>query len=663
MCTLYPASAYGEDGPEDAILILDASGSMWGQIEGKNKITIARNVLDQLLDDLPQTSRLGLMAYGHNRKGDCSDIELLAKVGASRSDIKKVVKDINPKGKTPISAAVKQAALALKYTERKATVILISDGIETCNLDPCALGKELEKDGVDFTAHVVGFDITDAKTKTQLQCLAHSTGGRYLSARNADELSIALGDTVVVKDKIAKPASYEFAATELHGGPTIMSGLTWRLVQAGGGDTVYEAEDQGPITGDLAPGVYDLFVERASDGLTGELTLVEISPGAHIERKIALSLDFPASVSIPDSVSAGKEFPVAWQGPERPYDFISIAEEGSKAGHTLNSGYVHTSNPITLIAPIDAGMYEVRYVLGRPYKILATSLIEVTAVEASVQGAKTAKPGVKTQVTWTGPNTQFDYISVARPDQAAGKYIAYQYTKNGSPVDVLMPTDAGEYEFRYVQHGRTLSGAARDKVIARQAVSVLETSASVDGPKTGKPGTKIAVNWQGPNTQYDYIAVAHPDQADGKYINYDYTKRGNPVTLTLPTEAGQYELRYVFYGKNADGRTVKRVMARQNIDVSAPSASLDVAPTAAPNTKIDVMWTGPDTQYDYISIAKPETAGGKYITYAYTKNGSPAVVKTPKDAGEYEVRYVLYGRDAKGAVRKKILARAPLRVQ
>jgi Ca-activated chloride channel family protein len=42
---------------------------MWGQIEGKNKITIARSVLEQLLDDLPQSNRLGLMAYGHNKKG------------------------------------------------------------------------------------------------------------------------------------------------------------------------------------------------------------------------------------------------------------------------------------------------------------------------------------------------------------------------------------------------------------------------------------------------------------------------------------------------------------------------------------------------------------------------------------------------------------------
>ena len=81
-------------------------------------------------------------------------------------------------GKTPLSAAVKQAAEALKYTEDKATVILITDGLETCEADPCALGKELEQSGVDFTAHVVGFGLTAEEGK-QVACLAENTGGKY----------------------------------------------------------------------------------------------------------------------------------------------------------------------------------------------------------------------------------------------------------------------------------------------------------------------------------------------------------------------------------------------------------------------------------------------------------------------------------------------------
>ena len=161
------------------MLVLDASGSMWGQIDGKAKIAIARDAVGAMLDDW-QGGDLGLMAYGHNRKGDCADIEVLQAIGPdTAAGIRKRVDALNPKGMTPISESVRQAAAQLHFTERKATVILVSDGEETCSADPCALGKELEAAGVDFTAHVVGFDIQKgSKAHQQLQCLAANTGGR-----------------------------------------------------------------------------------------------------------------------------------------------------------------------------------------------------------------------------------------------------------------------------------------------------------------------------------------------------------------------------------------------------------------------------------------------------------------------------------------------------
>ena len=195
---------------EDAILVLDGSGSMWGQIDGVTKIEIARDTIGGLLDDMPASRRLGLMAYGHNRKGDCTDIELLADVGADRDVIRAAVDAINPKGKTPLSDAVRQAAEQLKYTENKATVILVSDGIETCDIDPCALGEELEANGVDFTAHVIGFDVArEEDARAQLQCLAENTGGRFLEASNADELTAALQETVVEEAAPEPEPSYE----------------------------------------------------------------------------------------------------------------------------------------------------------------------------------------------------------------------------------------------------------------------------------------------------------------------------------------------------------------------------------------------------------------------------------------------------------------------
>lgn len=181
----------------DAILILDASGSMWGQIDGQTKISAARKAVDSILSRWKPSDRLGLMVYGHRTKGDCRDIELVVPVGAFDADkIRSAVRGLNPKGKTPMADSLRAAAQALRATENKATVILVSDGIETCSPDPCAVAAELKKSGVNFTAHVIGFDVTDPVAKNQLQCIARATGGVYLDARNASGLENALGRAV-----------------------------------------------------------------------------------------------------------------------------------------------------------------------------------------------------------------------------------------------------------------------------------------------------------------------------------------------------------------------------------------------------------------------------------------------------------------------------------
>jgi len=182
------------EGPGTTMLVLDASGSMWGQIKGRSKIEIAREAVGTMLQSWPRNQQIGLMAYGHRSKGNCADIEMLKAPGVlDASAMQQAVNALQPKGMTPISASVRMAAQQLKFSERKATVILVSDGEETCHADPCALGAELEKLGVDFTAHVVGFDLPEGKARAQLQCLAKSTGGLYVEARDAAELNKALG--------------------------------------------------------------------------------------------------------------------------------------------------------------------------------------------------------------------------------------------------------------------------------------------------------------------------------------------------------------------------------------------------------------------------------------------------------------------------------------
>lgn len=217
-----PASAPSPE-PGAAMLVLDASGSMAGRIGGRPKIEIAREAVAGMLADWPPSRPMGLMAYGHRSKGDCNDIELLqAPAALDRDGLQAAVDALRPKGMTPLSEAVRRAADALRSEERKATVILISDGEETCKADPCAVGRALEAAGVDFTAHVIGFDIRQGSpAERQLQCLASATGGRYLDAADANTLATAL-ETVAT----APPAPRECG--RFVGADTFMPGRsTW----------------------------------------------------------------------------------------------------------------------------------------------------------------------------------------------------------------------------------------------------------------------------------------------------------------------------------------------------------------------------------------------------------------------------------------------------
>lgn len=115
-----------------------------------------------------------------------------------------VVNAIQPKGKTPIADSLRFAAEKLRLTEEPAAVILVSDGLETCGKDPCAVAEEREAIGVDFTAHVIGFDLA-AEEAAELECIAQRTGGEFLPAQDAESLQIAL-ETAVAQTATPKSA-------------------------------------------------------------------------------------------------------------------------------------------------------------------------------------------------------------------------------------------------------------------------------------------------------------------------------------------------------------------------------------------------------------------------------------------------------------------------
>jgi hypothetical protein len=207
------------------MLVLDGSNSMWGRVDGTEKIVVAREVLSEVLSELPSDMEVGLAAYGHRREKACDDIEIMLPIGVhSRSDVDKAIRSVQPRGMTPITGALKMVAEGLGDEAGPTHLVLVSDGKETCDQDPCALVRTLRERGVELTVHVVGFDVTREEGE-QLQCIAQAGGGLYADAGSADELTAALSN---IRETVVEGVAESRTAAE-RTTPTDVDGPYWRL--------------------------------------------------------------------------------------------------------------------------------------------------------------------------------------------------------------------------------------------------------------------------------------------------------------------------------------------------------------------------------------------------------------------------------------------------
>ncbi|HEX9652476.1 MAG TPA: hypothetical protein VGA99_02095, partial [bacterium] len=188
-----PATGFAQEKPDAIYIIFDASGSMWQKLaDGAFKIDVAKQVLQDFVAGDFQGYELAFRAYGHRSKGDCRDSELIVSFGAPEqvlARLKSFMGSINPMGKTPISFSLREA---LKdFGDRRGEIILISDGEETCDDDPCALVRAWNEQQVKIKVHVVGLGL-DEKSQTAMQCISDAAGTEYRGAGSASELADGL---------------------------------------------------------------------------------------------------------------------------------------------------------------------------------------------------------------------------------------------------------------------------------------------------------------------------------------------------------------------------------------------------------------------------------------------------------------------------------------
>lgn len=320
------------------VLVFDASGSMWTRVMG--------DYFASRDGSLP----LSVIAYGHNRRGDCADIEVVAPMGqAAPADLEARLRALMPRGMTPLTDSLRLARDQIPLTAEAADIILVTDGLETCAGDPCALAAELAVDGIDIRAHVVGFRLTRLEVEA-LSCITEQTGGLLFETNSGAGLVEALQQVSAAAPEVApqpEPEPVPAGAAEFDIGAKAEAGFAYsiggtgaaRFIESIGfvpqgesGDVAgasygtiggTEAAPNNPVTrtAPVEPGLYDLIIVSATDGVIARQPVEVVAPQMGFEAV--------------GSVEPGARVRFAFRGPERIEERIVIARPGDPAKAAL----------------------------------------------------------------------------------------------------------------------------------------------------------------------------------------------------------------------------------------------------------------------------------------------------------------------------------------
>jgi len=169
---------------------------------------------------------------------------------------------------------------------------------------------------------------------------------------------------------------------------------------------------------------------------------------------------------------------------------------------------------------------------------------------------------------------------------------------------------------------------------------------AVEAPPEAGIGSTVSVTVRGTSNPLDFVTIVPNGGKEGSYDGYQYVKGSGPFKLTAPAKAGDYEVRVL------GAASPYPTLARRPIRITDVVAKLEAPASVAAGAKFEVAWTGPNNERDYVGIG---SATRPYVSYFYTRTGSPEPLTAPDDPGEYELRYFLAEGDT-------VIARRPITV-
>ncbi len=262
------------------LFIFDASQSMFARWQSDMRINIARNLLIELLDSLENVpnTQLALRVYGHQKRfppQDCDDSKLeIPFSDGNIFRIKQRLRSITPRGTTPIAMSLERAQHDFPPCDNcRNIIVLITDGIEECGGDPCAVSRELQKMGIVLKPFIIGIG---RDFRADFECV-----GQYFDATSEVEfrqslnivISQALDNTTAqinLLDVYGLPTETNIPVT-LHDNVSgrIMDNFVHTLNHRGQPDTLYYLD---PLL------VYDIKVHTMPPVVIKE---VKVNPGKH----------------------------------------------------------------------------------------------------------------------------------------------------------------------------------------------------------------------------------------------------------------------------------------------------------------------------------------------------------------------------------------------
>lgn len=273
------------DGDRSVALIIDASGSMKASLpDGKSRMDAAKIAVTDFVTNLAPDTRLAFRAYGHQSptsKKDCKDTSLLVpfnNASTNKNEIIDIARKLRPQGYTPITFSLTLAAQDVGKEESAArTVVLVSDGKETCDADPCAVAKALAEADAKLVVHTVGIGV-DTVTRSQLQCIARMARGNYFDANSTSELTEALSKAAV-KEAEVPPKKKRVTIETPKLGKLVMKkeGQFSHTVLNASGEEVGNLSVYGEV--ELPTGIYSVVFGN------GKWTGIEIESGKTTEIK------------------------------------------------------------------------------------------------------------------------------------------------------------------------------------------------------------------------------------------------------------------------------------------------------------------------------------------------------------------------------------------